>query len=339
MNFYAVNAKISAMRGELLTEGDFDDLCQSGSVEGVGVRLSENGAYRDILKSLEGAEIRRRVLEEKLPLALYSDYERIRLFIYDQKVRDYLSAMFLKFGLNIFKLLLCMVSDERNIPYSLPELDMLFARQFRLNAERLASAATVQALIEELRGTELYSLLSGISSLFEMERQLDLYYYLQLKRKREVLLDKANSEVMERIIGTEIDMLNILWIYRLKHFYKINDERIFAYLIPIYHRLTAEQVNRMTDCESVDELAEVVAAGPYGSVFASGDARPFNRPEAALSRKLNRVCAAEAKKHPDTLAPAVCYIYGKEREINNITTALEGVRYQLDYRRIMEYLY
>jgi V/A-type H+-transporting ATPase subunit C len=306
----------------------------------------ESRPYRGVLKGLEGVRLRRGLLEEKLPYSLYYDYERIRPFLYDKKTRDYLGALFLRFELNILKILLCMVFGERSIPYSPPELDILFARRTKADPARLVAAKTVQALIEELRGTELYSLLSdsytrqSSASLFELERQLDLYYYMQLWRKQEKWLDKLNHAVMERIIGTEIDLLNILWIYRLKHFYKMQDARIYAYLIPINYRLTPETLNRLAECGDFGAFAELVSAGPYGQVFIKQDGTPpFTQPEAALSGEMRKVCAAEAKHRPDTLAVTVGYIYDKEREINNITTALEGVRYGLPPRQIMDYLY
>jgi V/A-type H+-transporting ATPase subunit C len=340
--FQAVNAKIAAMRGALLTAADYDNLCRLDSVDGIGMRLRERREYASLLSGLEDTALRRGTLEERLPLSLYSDYERIRFYFYERDWEELLSALFLRFELDALKQLLCMIFDERDISYTQPEIELLFARHARLDTAKLTAAKTVKELIDELRHTPLYSALSGAygrdPTLFSLERQLDLHYYMHLWKKINGFKDKETQTTLRRLVGTQIDLLNVLWVYRLKHYYKIPNEQIFAYVIPINYRVSADDLSRMAECAGEAELTEAVSRTPYRGVYTVPGRPPFVQPELRAAQAMRKLYKTEVRRHPDSLAVTAAYIFEKEQEINNITVTLEGVRYGLPAERIMGYL-
>jgi len=138
---------------------------------------------------------------------------------------------------------------------------------------------------------------------------------------------------MEHIKGTEIDLRNIMWIYRLKNYYSVTGSRIYAYLIPINYRLKTASINRMVQSGDSQSLMDEITGGPYGEIFTD-----FENLELKFGRAMHKVYMEEAKKHPDSLAVVANYLFEKEMELHNITTILEGVRYGLPAMTILSYL-
>ena len=51
---------------------------------------------------------------------------------------------------------------------------------------------------------------------FDYEMQLDIHYYKEVWKLKDKLLNGDTLKAFTECIGTEIDLLNIMWIYRSK---------------------------------------------------------------------------------------------------------------------------
>jgi V/A-type H+-transporting ATPase subunit C len=170
------------------------------------------------------------------------------------------------------------------------------------------------------------------TTLFQLEQELDLLYFRHIWDAKDKL-DAQNREIMRRIIGMEIDMRNILWVYRLIKHYQVPPGVIVASLIAIEYKLPADDLSRMKDSETVEGLLEIVSKGLYRDVFEN-----FDNPHRDFTRALRRAYHREIRLYPFSVAPAAGYLFEKAEEINNVTTVLEGVRYALPPGEIMKYI-
>ena len=133
--------------------------------------------------------------------------------------------------------------------------------------------------------------------------EMDVAYYLALW-KRVGMLDKLSQKVLRRVIGTEIDLRNILWMYRLKRFYGVVGDSTFGHLIPAGNRLSKEVVARMANCGDVGGLINELAQSPYGNVF--GD---FNHGEMRLHDAVCRAYKRESRQNFNSIATVCGYLY------------------------------
>ncbi|MDR1537914.1 MAG: V-type ATPase subunit [Clostridiales bacterium] len=337
MDYNGLNAKIKAMRRNLLTRRDFEILCNLPSVIEIAEKLREYPAYRHALAQTEGMELHRGVVEQKLMISLADDFMRIYGFISDFKMRKYLNAYFESFEIGIIKILLCMVYDERDISTSIDDLTDIIASELKINVSKLRDSKTVADFIQSLKGAGFYSMLADSytpeRSLFEIETQLDLYYYMNIWRQQSLWLDKGNRRIMESIKGAEVDLRNMMWVYRLKKYYKVNDSRIYAYLIPVSRLLTRTHLMKMVECRTLTDLSSEIKSSPYGGLFSD-----MEHMEASFNRHMSYVYRKAAAMHPQSIALTVGYLFFKELEINNIISLLEGVRYKLNPNDVMSYL-
>ena len=337
MNYSGLNAKIKAMRGALLSDGEYEALCGTGSVEAFGLSLKNRPAYREALQNVPESEIHREQIEQLIRLSLHEDFARIYKFISDFRIRKFLNCYFLKSEIHIIKLLLCMVYDERDVNYTLPQLSELLGGKLNIDLTRLKNAKSVSDFIGGLAGTPFHSVLAPAyhedMTLFQLETQLDLYYFMQLRKSKNMYLDKANRALVNHLIGAEVDMQNIVWIYRLKKFYDLPQGRIYSYLIPIHYRLSVEQMNRMVQSRTNEDLMTEVGRTAYADVFVGAADM-----EAAEVRAAGRLYRAAGIGHANTLAVTLGYIFSKEQEIKNLISILEGIRYGLAPKAIIGYI-
>ena len=339
MDYNGINAKIKTMQGKLLGPTEYDALSHLGSVGELGLKLKTHPIYQRSLLGLD--EIRRQPIEQKVVLSLHEDFQKLIAFIWDHKVRMFLRAYFQKNDIYIIKSLLCMATDERSYHYSLPELADLLRGHPNIDVKRLTESKSTNAFIQNLLGSVFHQPLADAYSedipLAALEARLDLYYYKQLWQAAKKYLDKANFAIARHLVGTEADMRNIMWMYRLKTFYDVPVQQIRSFIIPVYYRLRARQLIQMSEIRNTDELKTFIANTCYGKYFPSLGS---NEPEIEKDfyRAMLREHRVAERRDARSLAVAMRFIFLKELEIQNVISLAEGLRYGLQPAGIMEYL-
>ena len=159
-----------------------------------------------------------------------------------------------------------------------------------------------------------------------------LHYYTSLWKSLN-RLDKANQGVLRGILGAEIDLTNILWMYRLKRYHRVSGASTYGHLIPIRYRLSHDATRRMADAATPKALLEEVERSPYAAAYAlmmaknpsqAVSAGPINRqtPEQALASVIDRRYQMAGRRHPKSLAPTLAYLRRKKLEIQRINAVL-----------------
>lgn len=345
-DYNAINAKIGAMRGRLLTYRDYAELAGSESVNAAVKRLSKGGKSYAVFQT--ATDIRRSMVERNLVLSVTDDFTGISRFITDNGVREYISAYFLRIDVGILKLIISSVNDKRDIAYSLMELNRLFARKQKLDIERLAASKSLDAIVDNLRGTMFHKALVSArngdnADVMRMEIALDRLYYANLWKRTGDNLSKANKAVARAVHGAEIDIHNIINIYRLKNIYNAAPEVIERYLIPMGYKLDKGLLAAMAEARGY-ALGNLINGSVYGKVFAgfiSADGTVGTGSgglDGAYYQGMDRICRRLAMDKPSTIANIVYYLFQKQREVKNIISLMEGIRYEKPSNVIMENL-
>jgi len=326
-SYSGLNAKIKAMRGRLLKQEDYEQLALVSTVGAFGDKLREHDAYDRVLAGLADDAMHRGDIEQRVVWSMADDFTRIYSFIGDHDLRAYLEAYDLRDEIETIKFLLCAIYDERQNTYTASSFVGSFARHLKIDVTTLAASKTVDAFIENLRGTVFYNVLARrfqeeTPSLFDLEMELDLYYYMHLWAFRKKRLDSANRKAIALINGTEIDLQNISWAYRLKTYYRVEDTTVYTYLIPYRYKLSQTGLARIVEAQSAEELNAAILATPYARYFAEEMSVDVMKRKA-----MDGVFRAARRLYPHTLAATLSYLYEKETEIRRIVSLLESVRY------------
>lgn len=335
LQYSGLVTKTKAMHGRLLSDEVILQLAEYETVDDFLSFLRESDGYAPIYQSHEEIQHRAQV-EAVIDDSLYADYGRLYRFS-GAETKKGLEILFFRYEVNILKLCLEHVyqgGDNARLGY----LKVLFDRHASFDTEAVTRAETTGELQQALAGTKYEPILNRFLGNEQMTfadcaTQLDIFYYNTAWQMRKKLTDKRMQQIFTCLLGTEIDWQNIMWMYRAKRFYNRKPADIYANMIPICYRIRKEEQQKLLEAEQIEEFVEILGKTAYFTekdpVVKLGDEITFRQVVDTTYRKLCR-------KYPMSVAPVLAYLYDKEREIDKLTTILEGVRYQMPAREIQE---
>lgn len=167
----------------------------------------------------------------------------------------------------------------------------------------------------------------------EMPSQADASYFARAWKEIGELPDKQMKKILREIFGTQIDWLNILWIYRARHFFHQEPEAAGEMIIPVSYKLKKEECQRLLEVGQMEEFQQILENTVY---YKGKDALVKLQDEISYHYVMGKMYRRICRKYPFSIAPVLFYFYEKEQEIQHLTTALEGIRYQLPREDIRE---
>lgn len=337
--YSALAGKARAMYGKLLTPEDYRTLMRQRSVVDVATWLKSNTPYRNVLSGMSESEFHRVPFENMLRKSLLDDYRK--LFCFSQgNVKEFLKVVLLRHEVESVKRLFRVLEMERTA--NLVKDSLLFLKKYdTLDIDRLTKSKTSHEFIANLQGTGYYNVLRPFlaedksRNLFHIEIALDMYYINLVLVKKKRLLQGLDASVVQRSIGTEIDVMNLLWIYRGRMIYHLDRSVILTYFIPQGYKLTGDIVYELADAAEPEAFKQIVARTQYAGLFLS-DKHHFV--ELNFNEYMYKMHRSFLRKYGFSISSALSYLHLKEYEISNIISILEGIRYHLPFEAITKYL-
>jgi ATP synthase A1 C subunit len=227
---------------------------------------------------------------------------------------------------------------EERVRYLLPSPTL---SQERL--EMLASAENLEQLLEFLRESEYYGVLSASleeyrkEGLFPLLHALDRHYYTRLWE--EVRRAKSQRSVLVPLVGFELDALNLRLLFRLKR-EGVPPEKVEPLLLP-GHQLGGERLRELllaSDLRSCLDLLPPAYARVLSPLLPQLEGGDLSALEKALEEEHLRLCRWMALTRPFTLAPLYSYLKRREAEVRNLHLLLRLKLEGLEPQRIKEKL-
>ncbi len=156
--------------------------------------------------------------------------------------------------------------------------------------------------------------------------ELDTSYFTEVWKRIGSFHQQRMKRILREVFGTQIDWLNIMWMYRAKCFFGQSEAEIFSMLIPVHYKLKKSEIQHMVEAQKLEEFLEIVEKTVY---FKGKDALLQMQDEVSYHQVMQKMYRRLCRKYPASLAPVFAYLYHKEQEIQKLTTALEGIRYQV----------
>lgn len=156
--------------------------------------------------------------------------------------------------------------------------------------------------------------------------ELDISYFTEVWKRIGTFRQQRMKRILQEVFGTQIDWLNIMWMYRAKRFFGQGEAEIYAMLIPVHYKLKKTEIQRLVEAQKIEEFLEVVRNTSY---FKGKEALVQLQDEVSYHQVMQKMYKRLCKKYPASLAPVFSYLYHKEQEIQKLTMALEGIRYQV----------
>lgn len=342
--YSAVAAKLKAMRGECLKPEDYEQMLGMRSVREVCAYLKQNTGYGEVLEGYSEEKSHRGEIEHRLLSKLFDEYSRLYIFM-NQDQREFLSLWMRRWEIRLLQRALRYIRNHEAAP---PPEQWLGAevsereirKHSKIDLDALAKAKTMSEIADAC-GDSAYKEIIQTGErlkldLFAMGMRLDRYY-LETLWKASRALPKEDAEAFGLWMGTDLDMLNVMWIYRAKRFWGFSNQMIYTTMIPIRRRLSPADIENMVNSADTDAMRAYVAAKtPYGAIFDNYDEGVF------IEENYNTLSEDNSRRilstHPQTMAAVYAYIKLKEVEISNLTVIIEGIRYGMNSENIKKHL-
>ncbi len=328
--YSGIVTKIRAMEAKLLKPEQFEAIANMGSVPEIVDYLRRNTAYAQALEPLTDEQIHRGNVEKLLVQSLYHDYTKIYRFC-GQAQRRFMRQLIKPYEIELINYCLRIVINHYRHPFDLNYKRDFFDRYSQLSIEKLITSRTTDELIENLKGTEYYAPLKKLKdsqdvTLYDYDLTLNLYYFTSVWREQKKTLKKEDFELFKRDCGSQIDLLNMQWIYRAKKYYNMKPADIYLLLIPIHYKISTDLIKEMVEAPGLDEFQALVSQTSYARHYNFAQNLTIERMYADC---LHHLYTIDRRRNPYSIAAVNSYLFFKDEELKKLTTAMECIRYRL----------
>jgi len=339
LSYSSLTTKVRAMEGHLLTDKEYNEIKALSSVNDVVTYLNNFKSYEKIFKNIDINSLHRGELEKLLNLSLYDDFLKLYNFA-SNKQRKFFRLVFMRFECSVLKLVFREITEEHKVVSDLHYLIPYYREFSKIDIEKLSECTSIKDSIEALKDTEYYNPLMYVFkndsyTIFDLELDLDLFCFQTLWHNKDKVLSGTDLSLISDSYGTMMDLLNIMWVYRCKKYYKMDNEEIKALLIPVNYKLKKKELKDMIDADKIETIRDIFNRSAYGKHLHSPEADSYEHIYKIFMDKIHKV---NFKNHPYSIACVDTYLYKKQSEIGKLRTLTESIRYSLSQKEIEEIL-
>jgi vacuolar-type H+-ATPase subunit C/Vma6 len=330
MQYGGISAKVRAMYGKRLTRSDYEKLIHSKSVSDIASYLKSLPAWSEALKNVQPTTVHRADLEKALRDGIDREYERIYGFMSgsDHPLMRFLIRR--KEMDEIFRFIRLLSSPESASEY-ICTFPLFFKKHSGIRFEKFSSCRSFEDFLECLKGSIYYS---SLSALPRKQGELPDYtitkaalsagYFGEIIKLIGKKYSGSISKTLKEGAGTQVDLINIETIIRIKRFFPDMSSDLPRYLIPYGYKLKSDLVKSLTDANTADETLELLKSSPYAKLFNS---RAYANLEDYRYQYLYDFYKKLLSSSEPSVFTPIAYLNIKEIEVNNIINIVECVRY------------
>ena len=334
--YAAISTKVRAMYSNLLSPQDISRLSDSPDFPSL-ISSLKSTQYGPYLSALKDTELTPRRAIQQIKLRLAASYSSV-VQMSPEQTRPLIKQLYRYFELGNLKAVLrsiLTVSSSWNAdtaPWDrVREVLFPFGSFSTLPAQAMVESGSVPAAVELLKGTPYeYSIsfamkrFSAEQNLFPLEVALDLDYWRRLWAEAKKL-SGLDREAATKIIGSLLDMNNLMWAIRYKVYYKLSEEELINYTLPFGFRV------RDMDLRAIAAGSDIAAivSGIFPSItdvntLLENPLVGLPKLEVLLKRQVIKQCAAAFIGNPFHIGIPLAYLILSDLEIQDLTVLIEA---------------
>lgn len=334
--YAAISARVRAMYADLLSPQDWTRLSDSPDFSTLFSTLKTT-AYGPHLEGLKDKEItpRRTInqVKRKLADAYYSVIQMA-----PENTRPLLKQLYRYYELGNLKALLrglvtvpswntddtALWDRVRDVLFPLGEFSVL-------PAQAMVESGSVSAAVDLLRGTPYEEALSfamrrysAEQNLFPLEVALDLAYWRRLWAEAKKLTGQ-DREQATKIIGSLLDMNNLMWAIRYKVYHGLSEEEIINYTLPFGYRVQDSDIRAIAAGADVAAVINRIFPGiPDVNALLENPQNGLPRLEVLLKRQLIQQCLAAFVGNPFHIGIPLAFLILSDIEVQDLIVLIEA---------------
>jgi V/A-type H+-transporting ATPase subunit C len=335
--YSAVHARVRAMYSRMLTSENRARLCEAATLAALVAGLGET-IYGPYLAKVADKDLTPRRAIYQIQSHLANAYLTV-IRLVPKHARSLLSQLYRRFEVDNLKAVLRGVAtgaawgEVRYVLFPVGSFSIL-------PAQAMMEAGSVAAAVERLRGTIYYHTLehamkrySAEQNLFPLEVALDLDYWRELWEDVGRLSKRDRVQALH-IVGSLVDVNNLMWAIRYRVYHHLSEEEIINYTLPFGYKVRDTHIRAIA---AGADIARILA-----QVFPdlTGVESLLQEPESGLpelelrlQRYLVERCEAAFVGYPFHIGIPLAYVVLNELEIQDLTVLVEAKALQVPSER------
>src|SRR5919106_2555801 len=334
-DYAAISARVRAMYADLLTPQDMVRLSETSDFSSLFNALKST-AYGPYLEGLKDKEINpRRVIAQikrKLADSFYSVVQMAPV-----QTRPLVKQLYRYYEIGNLKAILRSILTVSAWSAETGQWDRVREVLFPLGA---ASVLPAQAMVESgnvatavdlLRGTPYEETLSfamkrysAEQNLFPLEVALDLSYWRRLWSEAQKLTGQDRQHSV-RIIGSLLDMNNLMWAIRYKVYHKLSEEEVINYTLPFGYRVQDSDIRAIAAGADIASVVSRHFPGvPDVSALLENPQNGLPRLEVLLKREIMKQCLAAFVGSPFHIGLPLAFLVLHDFEVQDLIVLIEA---------------
>ena len=326
----AMSAKAKAMYGERIRPSDYAQLIQKKSVAEVASYLKHETYYRKTLAAINENSIHRGQLEM---LLRYNWFERFSdLLRYAEKQSHFYHYIVCYNEIEQIMACLHMLQNGDKLDL-ISKMPVHLAQYMDFDLFALAKVTSYDQLLDIVKNTPYYAILKkaqprdmGDFDFVDVESQLTHLYYNELIA---TVLKCFKGDKLKSIVSffsSQIELDNLIKIYRLKKYYDAPADKIRKVVTPHYYWFLKKDIDHLIDECNGDQVFEALKNSRYKGFMSDTNFTYIEYHAKYINYAMSRQ-QLNFSNDPDIVL--MSYMIISEMEVENLVDIIEGIRYHI----------
>ena len=334
-DYAAISARVRAMYADLLTPQDIVRLSEAPDFLSL-FNLLKSTAYGPYLEGLKDKDINpRRVIiqvKKKLSDAYYSVIQMAPV-----QTRPLVKQLYRYYEIGNLKAVLraIVTVSTWNTETALWDRvrDVLFpmGSSSVLPAQSMVESGSVATAVDLLHGTPYEETLSfamkrysSEQNLFPIEVALDLSFWRRLWSETQKLTGQDRQHSV-RIIGSLLDMNNLMWAIRYRVYHKLSEEEIINYTLPFGYRVKDSDIRAIAAGADIASVITRLYPGiPDVNALLENPQTGLPKLEVLLKRRIMEECLAAFVGNPFHIGIPLAFLVMHDFEVQDLIVLIEA---------------
>ncbi len=333
--YAALSTRARAMYADLLTPHDMSRLSDAPDLPAL-VGMLKNTPYGKYLSGLKDNELTSRRVILQIRNRLAASYASVVQQAPEQ-TRPLIRQLFRYFEVGNLKAVLRSIQTVSSWTSDVAPWDRVrevlfpFGTFSSIPAQAMVESGSIVSAVELLRGTPYETIMSfamkrysAEQNLFPLEVALDLDFWRRLWSEVKRLSGK-DREMGARLIGSLLDLNNLMWVIRYKIYHKLSEEELINYTLPFGYRVRDEDVRAIAagaDIASV--VSRIYPSLPNVASLLEYPIAGLPQLEHLLKQQVMRQCVSTFIGDPFHIGLPLAYLLLSDFEIQDLVVLIEA---------------
>ncbi|HJS20477.1 MAG TPA: V-type ATPase subunit [Anaerolineales bacterium] len=334
-DYAAISARVRAKSADLITPQEMAQLSELPDFLSL-VNALKNTAYEPYLESLKDKDINPRRVIIQIKRKLADSYNSV-IQMSPVQTRPLVKQLYRYFEIANLKAVLrgIVTVSTWNAETGLWERvrDVLFplGSETVLPAQAMVESGSVAAAIDLLQGTPYEETLSfamkrysAEQNLFPLEVALDLSYWRRLWAEAKKLTG-PDREHGVKIIGSLLDMNNLMWAIRYRVYHKLSEEEVINYTLPFGYRVQDSDIRAIAAGADIASIISRIYPGiPDVNALLENPLNGLPKLETLLKLQVMKQCQAAFVGSPFHIGVPLAFLVLSDFEVQDLIVLIEA---------------